>query len=130
MVVARKYLKELFSAPESELSFTTPVAESLELRYTFQESIAMNQYHALIVKTELTRNIPALMPDVVDELGTAMEDGIPCTKGVYVPLHAYIEIGHPFVCLRRLRVLWRESATEFLWECHCVCCIEKLSADV
>jgi hypothetical protein len=88
-VVARKYFKELFNAPESELSFTTPIVESLQVRHTFQESIAVNQYHALIVKNELTRNIPTLMPDVTDELETALNDEIPPTKGDILGFHAH-----------------------------------------
>jgi hypothetical protein len=77
VVVPHKHLKELYSAPEEHLSFTKPVAESLELEYTFKKNIAVNQYHAIVVKTELTRHIPEKMEDIVDELGAAMEDEIP-----------------------------------------------------
>jgi hypothetical protein len=81
VVVDRESLKELFSASEDTLSFTDPVSESLQLRYTFQESIAVNHYHVIVTRTELSRHIPELMPDIVDELGAAFEDEISVTNG-------------------------------------------------
>lgn len=76
-----EYLKEMFSAPEEHLSFTKPAADGLQLEYTISKSVAENQWHALVVKSELSRHIPELMPAIVDELDSAMSDEIPLTDG-------------------------------------------------
>jgi hypothetical protein len=81
LVVSRFHLKEMFSASEDDLSFTKNAAEGLELRYTFQKSIAENQYHAHIIRVELTRHISEMMPSIVDELGAAMDDEILVSEG-------------------------------------------------
>jgi hypothetical protein len=71
----------MFSASENDLSFTKTAADSLELRYIFQKSIAENQYHAHVTKMELTRHISEMMPDIVDELGAAMDEEIQVNEG-------------------------------------------------
>jgi hypothetical protein len=81
LVVSRSHLKEMFSASEDDLSFTKNVVDGLEIRYTFQKNIAENQYHAHVIKMELTRHISELMPDIVDELGVAMDDEIQVNGG-------------------------------------------------
>jgi hypothetical protein len=70
------------SAPEDELSFTYVVGRDLQLRHTFSEGIATNHYHVPVTRNELARHLPALMPDIVDELGVAMEDEIPRNDGL------------------------------------------------
>lgn len=52
------------------------------MKYTFSESIAVNQYHAIVTKTELSRNLPKLMPDIVNELEAAFEDEIVVGHGL------------------------------------------------
>jgi len=84
VVVPREHLKEMFSAPEDQLSFSTPIVDGLAIPYTFQNSVAYNQYHALVVKAELTRHLPELMPDIVDELEAAISDQIPLTDGIFL----------------------------------------------
>lgn len=101
VVVPRQHLKEMFSAPEDLLSFTTPVVESLAAQYTFQKSVAYNQYHALVVKAELTRHIPQLMPDIVEELEEAISDQIPLTDGTFFQSMAEIKIGRRSVHLTK-----------------------------
>ena len=81
MVVPRQHLKELFSAPEDKLSLSVHSSESLALPYTFQRSVAEDDYHTTVVRTELSRRIPELMPEIVDELEAAIADEIPLTDG-------------------------------------------------
>jgi hypothetical protein len=81
LVASRSHLKEMFSASEDDLSFAKDVADSLELRYIFQKSIAENHYHAHITKVELTRHISEMMPGIVDELGAAMDEEIQVNEG-------------------------------------------------
>lgn len=81
MVVPRQHLKEMFSAPEDKLSLTVHSAESLAIAYTFQKSVGEDDYHTAVVRTELSRRIPELMPEIVDELEGAIADEIPLTDG-------------------------------------------------
>lgn len=69
----------MYDAPETELSFVTPVSDTLELAYTFNSHMAVDHYHALVVKAQLSRHIPAMMDDIVDEVGAAFEDEIIAT---------------------------------------------------
>ena len=80
MVVPRQHLKEMFSAPEDKLSLKVHTAESLAIAYTFQKSVE-DDYHTAVVRTELSRRIPELMPEIVDELEGAIADEIPLTDG-------------------------------------------------
>ena len=81
LVASRSHLKELFAASEDDLSFTKNAADVLGLRYIFQKSIAENQYHAHVTKVELTRHISEMMPDIVDELGAAMDEEVQVNEG-------------------------------------------------
>lgn len=84
VVVPREYLKELYSAPEDIVSFNAPVVESLAVRYTFQDSVADNQYHVAVVRTDLNRHLPEIMPEILDEVQAAMADHIPLTDGTII----------------------------------------------
>jgi hypothetical protein len=81
VIVPRQHLKEMFSAPEDKLSLKVHSAESLALPYTFQRSVGEDDYHTTVVRTELSRRIPELMPEIVDELEAAIADEIPLTDG-------------------------------------------------
>ena len=81
LVASRSHIKEMFSASEDDLSFAKNIADSLALRYIFQKSVADNQYHAHVIKMELTRHISEMMPDIVDELGAAMDEEIQVNEG-------------------------------------------------
>lgn len=85
-MASREHLKQLFTAPEEDLSLAHSVEDRMQIRYTFDESITLNQYHVPIVRTELTRNIPMKMVQLVDELGLALDDEIPLTDGTHLSL--------------------------------------------
>ena len=80
-MAGREHLKQLFAAPEEHLSFIQSITERMQVRYTFDESITLNQYHIPIVRMELTRHIPELIFEIMDELGPALDDEIPSTNG-------------------------------------------------
>ena len=84
IVVPRVHLKELYSAPEDIVSFNAPVVESLAARYTFQDSVADNQYHAGVVRTDLNRHLPEIMLEILDEVQAAIADHIPLTDGIMI----------------------------------------------
>ena len=80
-MAGREHLKQLFAAPEEDLSLTHSIGDRMQLRYTFDQSIILNQYHIPIVRTQLTRHITEEMSEIVDELGSALDDEIPLTNG-------------------------------------------------
>jgi len=81
VVASREHLKQLFAAPEEDLSLAHSIGDRMQIRYTFDESITLNQYHIPIVRMELTRHIPELIFEIMDELGPALDDEIPPTNG-------------------------------------------------
>lgn len=81
VVASREHLKELFSAPGDALSLAHSLEERMQLRYTFHESVIMNQYHVNITRKELARRLPDRMSVIVDELEEALNDEIPATPG-------------------------------------------------
>jgi hypothetical protein len=88
-VAGREHLKQLFAAPEEDLSLTHSIGDRMQLRYTFDQSIVLNSYHIPIVRMQLTRHIPEIMPEIVDELGSALDHEIPLTNG---NIHLFIRI--------------------------------------
>jgi hypothetical protein len=74
VLVDKTHYKELFDAPEEKLSFVSNVSKGLELSYTFNKEIAVDHYHAVVTKVQLTRHIPELMPVIVDELLASFGD--------------------------------------------------------
>ena len=73
VVVDGQRLKELFNAPDSDLNFLEGISEDTDFRYTFQADRHDN-YHIRVIRDRLTQNIPTLMPEIIDELFTAVED--------------------------------------------------------
>jgi len=74
VVVDRGNLQELYNAPESEISFRKRISDTLELRYTFNPSMAVNSYHVGVIRAQLSKYLQDLMPDIVDELTSSFED--------------------------------------------------------
>jgi hypothetical protein len=82
IILGREYLKELFEAPETDLNFLEATLEHTDFRNTFKGNI-YDDWHASVIRNELTQNIPALMPDMVDEAYAVFEDELESaiTKG-------------------------------------------------
>ena len=74
VVIDKSHYKELLSAPENRLSFTKSSSRGLQLRYTFSSQVEEDNYHTMVVKKDLNRHIPKLMPTIVDELLEAFGD--------------------------------------------------------
>jgi len=74
VLVDKSHFKELFDAPEDKLSFVKNSSRSLQMRYAFGKEAAVDHYHAIVVKMQLSRHIPELMPVIVDELHAACAD--------------------------------------------------------
>lgn len=69
------HLKEVFEAPNDEINFLEGLFESNDFRYTFYGDV-YNEYHIRIIRNQLTQNIAALIPTIVDELNAALEDEV------------------------------------------------------
>ena len=74
IVIDRGHLKELFDAPEENLSFVKAAGDSLELKYTFNNEMARDHCHSIVTRAQLSRHLPELMPAIVDELTSAFDD--------------------------------------------------------
>ncbi|CAL1702998.1 unnamed protein product [Somion occarium] len=77
IVTGPKLIEELRKAPDDTLSFEEATRESLQVDYTLGPAIHHNGYHIGIVRSNLTRNLAALFPDVRDEIVAAFTEAIP-----------------------------------------------------
>ncbi|KAJ3011693.1 hypothetical protein NUW54_g2086 [Trametes sanguinea] len=77
IVSGPKMVEELRRRPDEELSFAEGVEDSMQIRYTFGPETDADPYHVDIIKEKLTRSVPAILPDVVDELTLAVPEHIP-----------------------------------------------------
>lgn len=84
VVVDRDHIKELFSAPDSELNFLEAKLEHLDLRYTFKLDVH-DDWHIDMIRNQLTQKISSLMPDIVDELTAAIGDELDLAVTKSVP---------------------------------------------
>ena len=73
-MVDKDHLKELCDAPEDKLSLVRSASRSIQMGLMFNNESAVDHYHAVVIKMQLTRHIPELMPSIVDELFVAFAD--------------------------------------------------------
>lgn len=69
------HLKEVLEAPNDEVNFLEGLVESTDFRYAFYGDIH-NEYHVRIIRNQLTQNIAALIPSIVEELNVALDDEV------------------------------------------------------
>ncbi|KAI1793082.1 cytochrome P450 [Ganoderma leucocontextum] len=75
-----KMLDELRRRPDHEVSFLEGAEETIQMRYTVGDELFVDPYHVDIIREKLTRTLPTILPDVVDELEHAVPRYIP-TEG-------------------------------------------------
>ena len=51
-------------------------SQTLQSRYIFEPSVLADEYHVDVVKEKLTRSLPTVLPDVIDEVTIAIKDHI------------------------------------------------------
>ena len=51
------------------------------MTYTLGPEIFHDSFETSIIREKLTRALPVLMPDVVDEIKSSVSDYIPCKEG-------------------------------------------------
>ncbi|KIK53248.1 hypothetical protein GYMLUDRAFT_49418 [Collybiopsis luxurians FD-317 M1] len=74
MVTGKELVNELWSAPDGKLNFHKAVEETTKSRFSFGAAVTENTYHVGVVRTRLTRNIPDLFPEMLDELACSFND--------------------------------------------------------
>ncbi|KAI9060502.1 cytochrome P450 [Trametes sanguinea] len=77
VVSGPELVDELRKRPDNELSFHEGIGEIVQTRYTLGDDVHENTYHVDIIREKLTRSIPTILPDVIDELSVAVEECIP-----------------------------------------------------
>ena len=59
--------------------FVSTSCQVIRTRYTLGPETTHDPYHVDIIKEKLMRTLPAVLPDVIDELTYAVPDYIPAT---------------------------------------------------
>ena len=83
VVVDQNHFDELFNAPNTELHAMRGTLQDFDFRHVFRADI-FDQTHVDCIRFELTQNIPALTPEIKNELMVAIEEGLGSvvTKGM------------------------------------------------
>ncbi|KAI0654468.1 cytochrome P450 [Cubamyces menziesii] len=80
-------IDELKRRPDDELSFSEGADElaeaeqTLQTIYTMGADVHYDPYHIPLVRDKLTRNLPVIVPDVIDEVTVAFQEYIPGNNG-------------------------------------------------
>ncbi|KAG5651324.1 hypothetical protein H0H81_009077 [Sphagnurus paluster] len=74
VVTGKDAIEMVRKMPEDILSFREAVDESLQVPFTLGPSIRDNHYHHPIVRNNLTRNLPVLLPAIREEIIAAFSD--------------------------------------------------------
>lgn len=77
IVTGTKYIDEMRKVPEDIFSFIEAEDELLQTRYTLGPNIHANQYHLSLIRSQLTRNLPAVFPSLHNEIRAAFNDAVP-----------------------------------------------------
>ncbi|KAF9237105.1 cytochrome P450 [Melanogaster broomeanus] len=74
VVSGRQHLEELRKSPDEELSLQEATNEIFKTEYTLGQDVHYNPYHVPIIRSQLTRNLGILYPEINDELVTTFEE--------------------------------------------------------
>lgn len=85
IILDRDHLKEVFDTRDKDLSLIEATLEDGDFRYTFQADVH-SIYHINVIRNQLTRNISALMPEIVDELNAVLGEELDVIVTEGIPL--------------------------------------------
>ncbi|KAH9840867.1 cytochrome P450 [Rhodofomes roseus] len=88
VVASPKHIDELRKAADDELSFSEATNEALQVDYTLGPSVHINPYHIPIVRSNLTRALGGLFPELRDEIIHSFKTVIPETDD-WVKVNVY-----------------------------------------
>ncbi|KIK72907.1 hypothetical protein PAXRUDRAFT_836355 [Paxillus rubicundulus Ve08.2h10] len=74
IVSGPQLVEDVRKASKDELSFTEAANDTMNLEYTWGHDTLYNPYHIPIIRSQLTRNLKILCPDIRDEIVTAFEE--------------------------------------------------------
>ncbi|KAM5535874.1 hypothetical protein V8D89_010492 [Ganoderma adspersum] len=86
VVSGSEMLDELRRRPDDEMSFLEGAEETIQMRYTVGPELIDDPYHVDIIREKLTRTLPLIMPDVVDELELAVPHYIKADDQEWTPV--------------------------------------------
>ncbi|KAI0778803.1 cytochrome P450 [Trametes elegans] len=75
-----KMVEEVRLTSDKVLSFSESTEQAMQLKGSFSREFIDDQYHTGIIKDKLTRSLPAILPDVIDELNLAVPQHIPAKE--------------------------------------------------
>ncbi|EIW64803.1 cytochrome P450 [Trametes versicolor FP-101664 SS1] len=75
-----KLVEEVRKRPDEELDNIDGLGQFVQTKYTLGEDVHNDPFHADIIRDKLARGLPAVLPDVIDELTVATREHIP-TEG-------------------------------------------------
>ena len=84
----RSHLNEFFNASDEYLDVKKGIVALSDYRYIFNVDVYEN-YHIAVVRGQLTQNISALIPQIVDEVNATLVD----------ELHSLLKDSIYFFCL-------------------------------
>ncbi|KAJ8475002.1 hypothetical protein ONZ51_g6824 [Trametes cubensis] len=79
-----KLVEDVAKRPDTELSFHQAAGEFVQTKYTVGHEAHRDPYHVNIVREKLTRNLPAILPDMMDELTAAVQEHIPANDNEWL----------------------------------------------
>ncbi|KAI0368876.1 cytochrome P450 [Pilatotrama ljubarskyi] len=88
IITGPKLIEDLRKRPDGEVSFLEAAADFVQTKYTLGPEVHYDPYHVDIIRDKLTRTLPTILPDVVDELRVAIHDHIPAKEGEWVGVNA------------------------------------------
>ncbi|TFY79744.1 hypothetical protein EWM64_g4273 [Hericium alpestre] len=85
-------VEDIRKAPDDVLSFDEAIIRGLQIEYTIGLETSTNPYHINIVRSQLTRSLTGLFPEIRDELVSGCLDLIPAKENEWVKVPAYATV--------------------------------------
>ncbi|KZS96405.1 cytochrome P450 [Sistotremastrum niveocremeum HHB9708] len=76
VIISPELLEDLKRAQDDHLSFSEGVAEFVQVDWTLGPNVHKNDYHVPIVRSQFTRSLTAMYPEIHDEICSAISDQI------------------------------------------------------
>ncbi|KIJ12301.1 hypothetical protein PAXINDRAFT_14916 [Paxillus involutus ATCC 200175] len=99
-----QFVEDMCKASDDELSFRDAINDSLNTEYTLGHSVHHNPYHFSIIRSQLTRNLGILYPDIRDEIVTAFEETLDLRGNEWKSMPAFQTV-QKVVCRTSNRIL-------------------------
>ncbi|KAI0827308.1 cytochrome P450 [Trametes gibbosa] len=86
IVTGSKLVEEVRRRPDDELSNLDGLSAFAQTKYTLGAATHQDPYHVEVIRDKLTRGLPTVFPDVIDELTLAIGEHIPIKDNNWVSL--------------------------------------------